>query len=110
MTLVSGGVLDGHEARATIAITQHDTGAQIELTDLWVAPGAPDVRLYVTPRADGEIDGSAIDLGPMPDRQSELVRQLPLGLDPDVVRAVLIYCKVYSVTFGSVVLTSTSTG
>ena len=102
MTLVSRATITGPEARGDARVTVDDTGeATLTLEDLWVAPGAPDVRLYVTRRGDGAIDETAIDLGHMADGLTRHEAQLPADLDPAELSFVIVYCKVFSVHFGS---------
>lgn len=111
MTVISSGKLDGHEARGDIAIVKTADGAQVQLRNLWVAPGAPDVRLYVSPRTDGEVDEAATELGKVPDHQTEVTRDLPEHIDPAAVGSVIVHCTVYSVLFGfGTLIPQTTTG
>lgn len=100
MSIIATGTLDGHEARGQITIVSEGDKTQVRLRNLWVAPGAPDVRLYVSTRSDGTVDDTATDLGKLPDHQSEIDRDLPDGLDPRTIGSVIIHCTVYSVLFG----------
>jgi len=109
MTVISSGKLDGHEARADITIVDTGDVAQVRLRNLWVAPGAPDVRLYISPRTDGKVDDTATDLGKMPDHQTEITRDLPPSIDPISVGSVIVHCTVYSVLFGFGTLTAPPT-
>jgi hypothetical protein len=61
--LLATGSLSGPEARAAVRIIAADQGRTIELSDLWVAPGAPDVRLFASPNAAGAIDTMSTELG-----------------------------------------------
>ncbi|MEO0606516.1 MAG: DM13 domain-containing protein [Myxococcota bacterium] len=91
--------LAGHEARGTVDIaTAADGSPVLRISDFWVAPGAPDVRLYVTP--DGDVDGpAAVDLGPIASIDGSKDFPLPDGI---AVRGlhVVVHCKVFSVEFG----------
>jgi Electron transfer DM13 len=82
-------------------------GCWLELTDLRVAAGAPDVRLYLTAHAEGTIDDTAIDLGHVPDRTPTIAATIPPGTDVARVSTVAVHCKVYSVDFGHGALTPT---
>ncbi len=100
MTVIASGTLDGHEARGRITIVEVDGKIQVRLQELWIAPGAPDVRLYVSPRSDGHVDDEATDLGQIPDTDSDVTRILPDHIDPSTIGSVIIHCTVYSVLFG----------
>ena len=102
MSIVLQGTVAGHEARGRAAIATDDEGAStLTLTDLWVAPGAPDVRLYVTARGDAVVDDAAVDLGPIEDGATAHEVRLPAGVDVAQLSSVIVYCKVFSVLFGS---------
>ena len=102
MPVVSQGTISGPEARGRATLVTNDTGATtIMLSELWIAPGAPDVRLFVTSRAGTVMDENAVDLGPIPDGVASHEVRLPDGLEPSQVATVIVYCKVYSVLFGS---------
>ena len=80
---------------------------RLELTDLRVTAGAPDVRLYLTAHAEGTIDDTAIDLGHVPDRTPTIAATIPPGTDVARVSTLAVHCKVYSVDFGHGALTPT---
>ena len=102
MNIVLHGTINGPEARGQAAVTIEDDGTAIlTLTELWVAPGAPDVRLYVTPRGDAAIDDAAIDLGPIQDGATVHEVPIPDQIEASGLAAVVVYCKVFSVHFGS---------
>ena len=100
MTVLAIASITGHEARGTARVVSGDGERRLELVDLWVAPGAPDVRLYLTAHSDGTIDDDAIDLGRVPDRTSSLTVAIPAGTDISRLSTVAVHCKVYSVDFG----------
>lgn len=100
--VIATAVIEGPEARGNAALVRGDTGRVVlGLSDYWIAPGAPDVRVYLTPSADGDTDAEdTVDLG----RVRQLTGALDLDVPPDVrverMRVVVVLCKVYSVEFG----------
>ena len=95
------GDLAGPEARGRVRVLIRDDGRVVEMTELWVAPGAPDVRLFASAHPDGTVDSTSIDLGTVPYDHGELVRwELPSALTSETVRSIVVYCHVYSVYFG----------
>lgn len=107
MSVISTGTVGGPEARGTASIVASGGVAEVQLTDFWIVPGAPDVRLYVSPRADGVVDDTAIDLGKIPDGEPELTRNLPADINPATIRSVIVQCTVFNVLFGFGVVTPT---
>lgn len=72
-----------------------------------MAPTAPNVRLYVSPRTDGRVDDTAVDLGALPDHPERVSRSLPGTVAADEVRSVIVYCKVDAEHLGAATLTPT---
>ena len=102
MTTLATGTISGHEARGAVELVRADDGTvTVEIEDLWVAPGAPDVRLYLSPRADGHMAETAVDLGRVPDHETGLSRRVPAELDPDRIRSIIVFCTAFSVYFGT---------
>ena len=102
MTTLATATITGHEARGRVELVRGDDGTvTVEIDDLWVSPGAPDVRLYLSPRADGRVDQTAVDLGRLPDHQKRLSRQVPPEVDLDQIRSVIVFCTAFSVYFGT---------
>ena len=101
MSVIATGTIEGEEARGDIAIATVEDRTQVQLRNFWVAPGAPDVRLYVSPRTDGQFDDTATDLGKIPDHEPEIDRDIPDHIDPGTINSVIIHCTQYSVLFGS---------
>ncbi len=101
MTVLAGAVIDGPEARGHAELVQDADGTvTVEIAEFWVAPGAPDVRLFVSPNPTGTVDETAIDLGHVPDLQANLSFQLPTNANANELASIIVYCKVYSVLFG----------
>ena len=95
------GDLAGPEARGRVRVLIRDDDRTVEMSELWVAPGAPDVRLFASAHTDGTVDRTSIDLGAVPYDHGEIVRwELPSSLAPEKVRSIVVYCHVYSVHFG----------
>ncbi|MGI9605959.1 MAG: DM13 domain-containing protein [Acidimicrobiales bacterium] len=101
MTVLATATIDGHEARGRARLIHAADGtATIEVIDFWVAPGAPDVRLFISPDPSGTVDDSAIDLGPVPEGPATITRPIPSHVDPASLGSIIVYCKIYSVLFG----------
>ena len=100
MTTLAEATITGHEARGTARVVLGDDGPRLEFTDLAIAPGAPDVRVYLTAHDDGTVDDDAVDLGSVPDRTPTLALTIPTDTDLTRLRTVAVHCKVYSVDFG----------
>ena len=106
MRVLATGVVDGPEARGSVRVVESDDGQRtVELMELWVASGAPDVRLYTSPHPDGRIDDTATDLGSVPLDTPELRLPLPSDANVTAIRSVVVFCRVYSVYFGHGTLT-----
>lgn len=102
MKTLKSGEIEGHEARGQAALVEGQDGRlRVELRDLWIANGAPDVRLFVTNRKDERVDDTATDLGKVPDGRDTLDFDVPVGVTADQINTVMVYCKIYNVLFGA---------
>jgi hypothetical protein len=105
VNVLATATIDGPEARGLARFLRAPDGAvTVELDQFWVAPGAPDVRLFISSDPAGNIDNTATDLGPVPDRTATLSFPLPAELDLEAGGSIVVYCKVYSVHFGHGIL------
>ena len=101
MSVIATGTIAGEEARGEVKIVTAANRTQVQLRNFWVTPGAPDARLYVSARTDGEFDDTATDLGKLPDHEPEIDRDIPDHIDPTTIGSVIIHCTQDSVLFGS---------
>lgn len=99
--VIARGVIRGPEAGGSVTLETSDQGAVLRLEDYWIAQGAPDVRVYLTPDRDGrvEVEGS-LDFGKVTSFSGSLSYAVPAGARTRKMSAVVVYCKVFSVTFG----------
>ena len=100
MTVLAEADITGPEARGAATLVADGDSAVVSVRELWVAPGAPDVRLYLSPHEDGRIDTGAVDLGSLADGVRSVERAVPPGVDATAMGSVVVYCGVYSVHFG----------
>ena len=93
------GTIKGPEAQGAASLVTADGGHRVlRIRDLHVVPGAPDVRLYVTPNGDVN-HPDAVDLGPIASFEGRRDFALPDHLQRDAL-FVVVHCKVFSVEFG----------
>jgi hypothetical protein len=101
MRELASGTMAGPEARGRVRIVAAVDGTRtVEIADFWVAPGAPDVRLYVSPRGDGVVDATSTELGPVADAQATQSWILPVDVSVASAASIIVFCHVYSVYFG----------
>lgn len=103
--VIARGVIRGHEAGGEVVLENTSQGGVLHLKNYWIAPGAPDVRVYLSPDASGEVEvEGAVDFGRVQAFSGEVSYPIPEGVAAAQMRAVVVYCKVYSVTFGVAIL------
>ena len=102
ITLVTANI-EGPEAKGIAKIVQIGHEIILKLEDYWIAPGAPDVRFYLSPDTMGSVD-EAIEVGSVHQFSGNTEYQLPPSIQLNDFRSLVVYCKVYSVTFGVGVL------
>ena len=98
---LASGTIAGPEAHGRVRVEAAADGSRtVRVAEFWVAPGAPDVRLYVSPRVDGTMDKSGFELGSVADGESDQSWGFPTHLSRASAASIIVYCHVYSVYFG----------
>lgn len=100
--VLATGVIEGPEARGSVKITRSGSGeVAAHISDAWIAPGAPDVRIYLASDPAGDVEtGMTVELGKVTELTGELVFAIPTDADLSALNALVVHCFVYSVTFG----------
>ena len=104
--LISSGDLEGVDAFHTgsgevLLVRAPDGGVILRFQDYEVRNG-PDLFVYLTPDPDGDVhaDG-AVEVSEIKAPRGFVNYDLPGDVDPASFRAVVIYCKAFSVTFAT---------
>ncbi|HSK16402.1 MAG TPA: DM13 domain-containing protein [Gaiellaceae bacterium] len=88
-----------HETRGTATVVELADGRRLlTLTDFATDPG-PDLRVYLAP-APGNVSG-AVDLGALKGNRGNQQYAIPAGLDLAALPTVIVWCRAFSVEFGS---------
>ena len=103
--LGSGAFRSGeHETTGTAALLRRPSGgAVVTLTDLDTSPG-PDLRVYLTTGPSGDVAG-ALDLGGLRGNRGTQQYEVPAGVDLSRYGGVVIWCRAFTVAFGTAALT-----
>ena len=111
MTLASGAFhSNAHETKGTATVLDVGGGRRVlRLTDFATSNG-PDVRVYLVAAADVQDDATVktagfVELGPMKGNIGDQNYEIPATVDLASYRTVTIWCKRFSVNFGSAPLT-----
>jgi hypothetical protein len=97
------GVDDGiHNAEGMVRVIQVDGGEVLRLEDLKVTNG-PDLYVYL---ATDKKASDFVDLGRLKANNGNQNYEIPAGTDLSKYNTVLVWCKQFSVLFGSAELTS----
>lgn len=109
-TVLSSGtfVSDAHETSGRAELIRADGNLLLRLSDFRTSNG-PDVRVYLVETGQASAseavrNGRAIELGVLKGNVGNQNYALPEGADPDRFDAVSIWCKRFSVNFGSAAL------
>lgn len=106
--IASGPVVAAGEFRShahSTSGTARVVGRMLQLVDLDTDPG-PDLRVYLVPGPyDGGDVGDFVDLGGLKGNKGTQQYELPAGLDPARHGTVVVWCRAFSVAFGSADLT-----
>lgn len=92
------GTDEFHFGRGTASIIEVEPGRfRIRLEDFSVRNG-PDLYVYLSPKADG-YSRSALEVGLLKATDGSFGYDLPAGIDPDVYKSAIIWCKQFSHLF-----------
>ena len=103
---------NAHETTGSATILSLADGRRVlRLTDFSTSNG-PDVRVYLVAAADVTDDETVktagfIELGPMKGNKGDQNYEIPATVDLSAYRTVTIWCKRFSVNFGSAPLSTT---
>ena len=78
-------------------------GTVLTLTDFETDPG-PDLRVYLVTGTTGDL-GDVVDLGGLRGNKGDQQYELPASVDLERYRTVVVWCRAFSVPFGSAKLT-----
>jgi hypothetical protein len=94
---------NGYSVRGSVAVvTQPDGTRTLVLQDL-ESDNGPDLQLYVSPSADGLVDGGT-RLAPLKGNVGTQTYELPAELDLSSASNVVIWCERFSRAFGTATL------
>lgn len=95
---------NGYSVRGSVTVvTQPDGTRTLVLQDL-ESDNGPDLQLYVSPSADGLVDGGT-RLAPLKGNVGTQTYELPAELDLSSASNVVIWCERFSRAFGTATLT-----
>lgn len=90
----------GHETTGTATLLQlAEGGTVLTLTELETDPG-PDLRVYLVTGGADEL-GDVVDLGALKGNKGDQQYDVPPSVDTGRHRTVVIWCRAFSVAFGS---------
>jgi hypothetical protein len=88
-----------HRTTGTATVVELADGRRmLTLTDFETDPG-PDLRVYLA-RAPGDVSG-AVDLGALKGNRGNQQYAIPPGTDLGALATVIVWCRAFSVEFGS---------
>lgn len=99
--VIARGVIQGPEAKGEVVLEATPEGYILHLSNYWIAEGAPDVHIYLSPDEAGNVEmEGVIDFGRIESFSGDITYPIPTGAVARSMRSVVVYCKVYSVMFG----------
>ena len=97
------GADDFHFARGTAHLVETAPGRWALRLEGFSVRNGPDLFVYLSPDPAGYAD-DALELGALKATDGSFNYEVPAGFDVDGVRSVVIWCKAFSVQFGSATL------
>ena len=102
-----------HETRGTAAVYRLADGSRVLRLTEFVTSNGPDVRVYLVAAADARDDETVkkagfVELGKLKGTDGDQNYDVPADIDLSKYRAVTIWCRRFSVNFGTAALTPIS--
>lgn len=101
VALARGSFTSGeHETAGQAALIRlSEGGTVLTLTEFETSPG-PDLRVYLVTGSPDD-HGEVVDLGGLKGNKGNQQYEVPASVDPERHRTVVIWCRAFSVAFGS---------
>ena len=100
MDQIATATIDGPDTTGTATLFETEMNYVIQLHDMDIHAGAPDVYAALTANPTGELDDSIEDLAMLGYHNTNFEIAFPKSIDPHKTPIVLIYCKLVAVHFG----------
>lgn len=102
MNSITTAYIDGPEAKGNVTIIQLNTQEyEIQLTNFWVAVGAPDVRIVFSESPDGIISRETMTfIAELPNGHFSKSFRIPLINNFENMKTLIVYCEKFFVHFG----------
>ena len=107
MTIAMGSFhSNAHDTRGTATVLDLGNGKRVLRLTNFATSNGPDVRVYLVAAADVQDDATVktagfVELGPMKGNIGDQNYDIPTTVDLENYRTVTIWCKRFSVNFGS---------
>lgn len=92
-----------HSTAGTAAFIRLASGGRVLTLTGFETDAGPDLRVYLAPGTGDDVDDN-IDLGGLKGNKGSQQYEIAGGVDLDKYRAVVIWCRAFSVAFGKAVL------
>lgn len=92
-----------HDISGTAHFIPTTSGVVLRLEELRTSDG-PDVRVYLSTRANGQVGAGDLQVAPIKGNQGDQNYLLPVATDVSNYQSVVIWCERFSVGFGHAVL------
>jgi hypothetical protein len=91
--------IDGLEAKGFTEIVTEGDSTYLKLSELWIAPGAPDVQVALSSNEEGKLDDTLQHVAFLPYGKTEFIFDIS-KLELFKTKTVIVYCTQYYVHFG----------
>ncbi len=94
------GVDSFHTGEGQVRIIRGPEGGHIVRFENFSVRNGPDLFVYVTPDLEGDTGAAgAVNISPLRATSGDVNYDIPAGVDTQAIRAVVIYCRQFRVTF-----------